>query len=111
MKKIYILLLFVLTVGSCCLAQSPQSDSLYARGVELYERENYAEALKYFEQSNALDRKELDSLSLRSGYSAEWMASCYYKLGDEANAIKYGRYQYKFKSGYCKTYISINLSR
>lgn len=97
MKKIYILLLFVLTVGSCCLAQSPQSDSLYARGVELYERENYAEALKYFEQSNALDRKELDSLSLRSGYSAGWMASCYYKLGDEANAIKYGRYQYKFK--------------
>lgn len=97
MRRICISLLLVITVGACCFAQSPQSDSLYAKGVEMYEREQYAEALKYFEKSKVLDEAELDSLSSRRGYSADWMASCYYRLGDEANAIKYGQYHYKFK--------------
>ncbi len=80
MRRICISLLLVITVGACCFAQSPQSDSLYAKGVEMYEREQYAEALKYFEKSKVLDEAELDSLSSRRGYSADWMASCYYRL-------------------------------
>lgn len=97
MKKFYYTLILLLTVCAGCYAQSAQSDSLYARGVDLYQQRDYAEALKYFSQSDALDKAQLDSMSSRRGYSAGWMASCYYRLGDEANAIKYDRYQYKFR--------------
>lgn len=77
-------------------AQSAKSDSLYAKGVELYNQDNFSDALRYFEQSYALDVVEIDSLSCCQGYSAIWLASCYYKLGDIKNALKYDRYQYRF---------------
>lgn len=58
------------------------SDSLFAKGVELYRLERYLEAIPYFEESDRIDKAELDSTSNRRYYSAMWLASCHYKLGD-----------------------------
>lgn len=90
-------------VTTCCLlililfcpklyGQSIQSDSIYAIGVDLYNQGRYEDALKEFEISNKLDHEELDSLSPRRDYSASWLASCYYKLGnsEEARKLDYG---------------------
>lgn len=97
MKRIIILSYILLLSQLCVFAQSVKSDTLFAKGVEMYDLGNFVEAIPYFEESNALDMVEIDTLSCRRGYSAGWLASCYYKLGDIDNAIKYDRYQYRFK--------------
>ena len=78
-------------------SQSRLSDSLYAAGVQLYHQGRYDEALPLFLQSDSLDKAELDSLSPRRGYSAQWASSCYYKMGRESMAQQYDRRQYKLK--------------
>ena len=79
---------FLLTFSLLCIGQSPQSDSIYAIGVELYRQGNYNEAINQFEKSNQLDYEELDSLSPRREYSSMWLASCLYKLGKDTEARK-----------------------
>lgn len=95
--RLYFSLLYIIFLSHFGLfAQSAKSDSLYAKGVEFYNQENFPEALRFFEQSHALDIIEIDSLSCRQGYSASWLASCYYKMGDIENALKYDRFQFRF---------------
>lgn len=67
-------------------AQSAKSDSLFAIGVDLYNAGKYQEAISIFEESDKLDKTELDSTSNRRNYSAMWLASCYYQLGDSIKA-------------------------
>lgn len=96
MKRIALLLIVFLSVHYCSIiAQSLQSDSLYAIGVELYNQQRYAEAIPMFEKAKELDIAEINPESLRSGYSASWLASCYYKLGDIQKAKSYSKYEYK----------------
>lgn len=66
-----------------------ESDSLFAKGVELYNHDKYNEAILLFEESDKIDKAELDSTSNRRDYSAMWLASCYYKMGDEEKAGLY----------------------
>ena len=68
--------------------QSAKSDSLYAKGVELYNSGRYKEAVPFFEESDKLDKAELDSLQSKRYYGDWWLASCYYKLGKEKKAIE-----------------------
>ena len=63
-----------------------KSDSLFAVGVELYKSNKYEEAIPLFAESDTIDKAVLDSTSNRRNYSAMWLASCYYHLGDEAKA-------------------------
>ena len=63
-----------------------KSDSLFAKGVELYNQGNYKAAIPLFTESDKIDKAELDSTSNRREYSAMWLGSCYYKLGDEEKA-------------------------
>lgn len=63
-----------------------KSDSLYSIGVHLYQQEKYSEAIPLFEESDKIDKAILDSMSNRRDYSAMWLASCYYKLGNEKEA-------------------------
>ena len=72
-----------------------QSDSLFAAGVELYRQGMYAEAIPYFEKSDRIDKAVLDSASNRRDYSAMWLASCYYRLGDSVKAKSIHEY-YRF---------------
>ena len=85
MKQIVFVIMFLIPM--VVLAQSKQSDEYYSKGVELYNAGKFKEAIPYFEKSNKLDQKELKH-SGRRYYSVRWLASCYYKLGDEAKAAK-----------------------
>lgn len=72
-----------------------RSDSLFAAGVNLYRQDKYKEAIHLFEESDRIDKAELDSASNRRDYSAMWMASCYYHLGDTTKAQSIHEY-YRF---------------
>lgn len=72
-----------------------RSDSLFAAGVDLFRQDKYKEAIHLFEGSDRIDKAELDSTSNRRDYSAMWLASCYYHLGDTATAQSIHEY-YRF---------------
>lgn len=93
--------LFVsLMLFSChplCWGQSAKSDSLYSIGVAFYDEGKYEQAISYFKESYTLDFSEMDSLSPRRNYSAEWLAHCYYRTGNIEEAKKYNKVSYKSK--------------
>ena len=88
--KIFLLIFFLLSMLKPVYAQNKQalakSDSLFARGVDLYKTGQYEEAIPLFAESDRIDKAELDSTSNRRDYSAMWLASCYYLQGDTAKA-------------------------
>jgi TolA-binding protein len=100
MKYLYLLIVLSLVLSSSffCLAQegdmtdrerkalSQQSDSLFAVGVDLYNSKKFAEAIEVFSLSDKIDKAILDLTSNRRDYSAMWLASCYYNLGDTVTA-------------------------
>ena len=63
-----------------------KSDSLFAHGIDLYNSKKYKEAIPVFSESDQIDKAVLDSTSNRRDYSAMWLASCYYRLGDAQQA-------------------------
>ncbi len=63
-----------------------KSDSLFAKGVELYNQERYEDAIPLFIESDRIDKAVLDSTSNRRDYSAMWLASCHFHLGDTVTA-------------------------
>lgn len=73
-------------------ADMATSDSLFALGVGLYQQGKYKNAIPLFKESDRIDKAKLDETSNRRHYSAMWLASCYYMLGDTATAAEY----YKF---------------
>lgn len=99
MIRLYCLLIsiFLLTFAPECIGQSAMSDSLYSRGMKLFNEGKYNQALSYFKDSYDLDQTEIDSLSPRRNYSSEWLAYCYYKLGKTEEAKKYNKESYKSK--------------
>lgn len=89
-----------LLIGIYSHAQNKQalikSDSLFAKGVELYNQGNYKAAIPLFTESDKIDKAELDSTSNRRDYSAMWLGSCYYKLGDEEKAKEVSTIEYMY---------------
>ena len=69
-----------------------KSDSLFAVGVDLYNAEKYEEAIPVFTESDKIDKAVLDSTSNRRDYSAMWLSSCYYQLGDSVKANETHKY-------------------
>lgn len=94
MRRIFFIL--SLFIGIYSHSQNKQallkSDSLFAKGVELYNQKDYKAAIPLFTESDKIDKAELDSTSNRREYSAMWLGSCYYKLGEIQTAQKH--YQY-----------------
>ena len=94
MRRIF----FTLSLFICIYSHSQnkqallKSDSLFAKGVELYNQKDYKAAIPLFTESDKIDKAELDSTSNRREYSAMWLGSCYYKLGEIQTAQKH--YQY-----------------
>lgn len=77
-------------------AQSAKSDSLFAIGVNLYKTGKYQEAIPFFAKSDSIDKATLDTTSNRRDYSAMWLASCFYNLGETNLAMKIDSIYYKF---------------
>ena len=91
-KRLFLCLLFLFPM--LAFAQSPQSDSLFAKGVELYYKGDYRNAANCFLQTDKMDKLVLDTLSERAQYSKMWLASCYYKMGNIVEAKKYNDISY-----------------
>lgn len=84
MKKFLLLIVFACSLVSISAQNKnalAKSDSLFAKGVELYNQQKFHEAIPYFSESDKIDKAELDSLSNRRDYSSMWLASCYYNIG------------------------------
>ncbi len=97
-RKYFLLVSIMLfSCNPICWGQSAKSDSLYSIGVEFFNDGHYDKAIPYFKDSYSLDCAEMDSLSPRRNYSAEWLAYCYYKTGDIEEAKKYNKVCYKSK--------------
>lgn len=83
----------LLTISLTCFisfsvaSQSVQSDSLFAKGVQLYNAGQYEEAIPCFLRCDSLDWLTIRN-SARSQYCIAWIASSYYKLGDIKSAEK-----------------------
>lgn len=75
-------------------AQTSESNSLYATGVELYKAQKYKEAIPYFEKSDSIDKATLSEASCRQDYSSMWLASCWYKLGEVNKAKDLSEYYF-----------------
>ena len=80
------LLFFVITAYSQNKQEIEKSDSLFAKGVKLYKSGKYKDAIPLFTESDRIDKDLLDSTNNRRDYSAIWLASCYYHLGDSVQA-------------------------
>lgn len=99
--KILFLLLSLLSLLMPANAQNKRalakSDSLFARGVDLYKAGQYEDAIPLFQESDLIDKTELDSTSKRRDYSAMWLASCYYRSGDIVKATSISPDFYKLE--------------
>lgn len=71
MKKRIISVVAILLAVVCCMAQSRESDRLFAIGVEKYNAGDYNGAIGCFERVDSIDTAELDSIS-----PAASMANC-----------------------------------
>lgn len=94
MKKFISVLIILILSALTAYSQSAHSDSLFAIGVDLYNSGKYKEAIQLFSKCDKLDQEELDSTSNRRSYSAMWLASCYYQLGDTTLSKETSPYYY-----------------
>ena len=85
MKRIVFALVISLSAVSV-MAQSEQSNVIFAQGVELYKAGNYEAAIPFFLRCDSIDKAELGERHYRADYGRIWLASCYYQLGDEKKA-------------------------
>ena len=93
--KSILLLALVFTATLPVGAQTIQSDSLFAIGVNRYQEGDYLEAIPLFAQCDSIDKATLPEGSNRLDYAAMWLASCYYQLGDTIKASEtYEYYNY-----------------
>lgn len=88
----------LLTVVLSVKAQSAESDAAFSRGIDLFRNGDFAEAARFFEQADALDRVQLDTItSSRWAYARQWAAHCHYRLGDKAKARALCKYGYEIE--------------
>ena len=90
-------LILLLALPLTAAAQSAESDSLYAAGVELYRQGCYREALPLFERAAQLDREQLSEISSQPDHDDEWAAACWHHRGDDVKARKLARYNYELE--------------
>ena len=97
MKRIATIICFNIIVGLLSVSgQSVQSDSLFSLGISCYQNEQYEEAIQYFSFCDSLDINNDKINDNRKTYSKIWIASCYYKLGQEDIAIDYSPEYYRY---------------
>ena len=82
----FLILLVVLLCSPIGYAQSERSDKLFEQGVTLYQAGKYREAIPVFEECDSLDKAEMEEGAYRRGYAEDWLASCWYKLGNTKKA-------------------------
>lgn len=68
------------------------SDDFFNRGVDLYNKGKYTEAQEFFYLSDSIMYIAKGEESNYFGYGELWIASCYYKMGEDNNAQEFSRY-------------------
>ena len=100
MKKILAILLILIPLAA--LSQEKKSNTLYYKGLELFNAHKYHEAISYFEKCSPLDKAEYDESEGAYYYRAEEkIIDCYERLAEEYfdrynfdKALKYKRLEY-----------------
>lgn len=87
----------LLILPSAAFSQSKKSDSFFGKGVALYKKNNYPEAIQCFEKVIELDKTDIPDDSERAGYGNIWLASCHYKLGNINKARELAPFHYRFE--------------
>ena len=64
----------------------------FEKGVNLYNKKEYKDAIKYFCQSDSLMYIAKGKRSNYFGHGMHWIASCYHKLGNDSVAQEYSQY-------------------
>lgn len=95
--KIISLLMTLLIMPSVAFSQSKKSDSFFVKGVDLYKKSDYRDAIPCFEKVVELDKKDIPEDSERAGYGNIWLASCHYKLGNISKARELAPFHYRFE--------------
>lgn len=83
MRHFTILLFLSLLLSNSVLSQSIKSDSLFAIGISCYQNEEYEKAISYFMKCDSIDVNDNTLDDSRKSYSKMWVASSYYKQGQE----------------------------
>ena len=100
MKKILAILLILIPLAA--LSQEKKSNTLYYKGLELFNAHKYHEAISYFEKCSPLDKAEYDESEGAYYYRAEEkIIDCYERLAEEYfdrynfdKALRYKRLEY-----------------
>ena len=66
----------------------------FEKGVNLYKKKEYKEAIEYFYQADSLMYVAKGEKSNYFGHGRHWIASCLYNLGNDTIARKYNQYYY-----------------
>ena len=85
---LWLLSLHMYGQGATFVNKLESSNHCFKNGMKLYKEGKYSEAISEFELSKLLI-EEANVNTLCYGYEYLWIASCYYKLGDEETATKY----------------------
>lgn len=87
-----LVLILAMLPYSVTFSQSQLSDSLFTEGVMLYHEGRYYEAIPLFAHCDSIDRAGLryaqtyKKYNPRVYYAQMWLASCYFKCGEDAKA-------------------------
>lgn len=90
-------LMTLLILPLAAFSQSKKSDSFFGKGVDLYNKGDYRDAIPYFEKVVKLDKKDIPEDSWRAGYGNMWLASCHYKMGNISKARELAPFHYRFE--------------
>ncbi len=96
MKKLHLILL-CLFMPLAAASQSPESATLYAEGKNLYTAGDYKKAADVFIKVLDLDKSEMPDDTYNLDVINSWIASSFYKAGNEAKAIEYEPYFYQLE--------------
>jgi len=81
MKKSWILLVIIILAVSGCMANDPLYQ--YLKGIEVYNKGEYGEAVSYFERAAELDPQ--------GGDKFRWLCYAYYEKGQYQKAVDAGK--------------------
>lgn len=97
--NLFIFITFIITILTPynIYGQSNESDELFGKGIDAFNKKMYYESINLFKKADKLDSIQIPLESNRLGYCKSWIAHCYYLLGDETKAKETSEYDYFFK--------------
>lgn len=78
------------------VSKEKEVDKLYDEGVVAYQKRKFSEALGLFIQCDSINKKNKRQMPYYSCNADEWIAACYYQMGDKKHANELNEYFCQF---------------